>query len=41
MVEGVRGAELDLFACGHLPHYEASEGLISSLERLVAAATRA
>jgi pimeloyl-ACP methyl ester carboxylesterase len=36
---GIRGAELDALACGHLPQFEAPDELGASLARLVAAAS--
>jgi pimeloyl-ACP methyl ester carboxylesterase len=38
MAAGIRGAELDVLACGHIPLYEEPDALTASLERLLAAA---
>ena len=38
IADGIRGAQLDAFACGHLPQFEVPDELGESLARLVAAA---
>ncbi|MBD5635063.1 MAG: alpha/beta fold hydrolase [Candidatus Eremiobacteraeota bacterium] len=41
MATGIRGAELDVLECGHVPLYEEPDALTESLERLLAAGTAA